>query len=311
MVNLIYDPIHRVILPSKEQQRKVEETKLFKQNKDPNVKFFNLSSQIDDHESSEDNVLNLESLEEKAIIQVSNNFFTFLFQELSSIMFFYSRIKNRKEVKLYIHLIKDKLDKNNNSLFIFLLKYLTDCGIVFELIDSEKYNYIKINNFYMLQSGFSPNAIRSIYAKTKKYITHKDVEPFRKVFVSRKPPLPERISNTKTMEDFFKSVGFEVIYPEDFENFVEQINYFSQCKVIAGVSGSALSNCIFMKPGGTVLEISSLFINGSIEFPVEIHDFYRIMAMCKEHLYFSIFSISRNFNKIMKDRKTINFIKMI
>jgi capsular polysaccharide biosynthesis protein len=99
------------------------------------------------------------------------------------------------------------------------------------------------------------------------------------------------------------------VYPESFETFSEQIKYFSECKVLAGISGSALSNCIFMKPGGTVIELLSVF--DSEKDMIEIHHFYRIMATAMRHLYFSVSNLSGKSDDFINNKKYLDIIKML
>jgi hypothetical protein len=259
-------------------------------------------------------VLDLTSNNEKAIVKIDTIFFPFLFQNLSCIAFFYSRIKNRK-VKLYIYEIR-KIDKEEESewakLKDFFIKYLLSLKVEFEFLEKDKFDAIKINNFYQLEDGFSPMWIRSLGSRVNNHFTKLSLPPFRKVFVARKKHLDQRIDNDKTIQDFFLSAGFEVIYPENFKTFTDQINYFSECRIIAGISGSGLANNVFMKPGGSVIELLSIFdVPTNEEYPIEIHNFYRIMANVMGHLYFSVSNLSGKALDFEKNKKALDIIKAL
>ncbi len=253
--------------------------------------------------------LRLGGKEQKAFFQVHDSFFTFLFQEFPTVMLFYSRIKNRN-IKLYIN-ITYKTGESYHSLIDFMIKYLKDIGVPFEIINTEKYSIVESENIYVFANAFGPMAINTMYAKTRKYVRDKSLKPFRKVFVARKDVLQKRIDSSEKIASYFASIGFEVVYPEDFESFIDQINYFSECSVIAGLSGSGLSNCIFMKQGGTVIEVSSVFDVGNVSYPIEIHDFYRVMAMYRGHIYFSVSNVSKKFEDVIKNHKATSFMQMV
>jgi len=65
------------------------------------------------------------------------------------------------------------------------------------------------------------------------------------------------IVNEDAIEKLFISFGFIVIYPEQ-TKFEEQVLMCSKADVMAGFSGSALHNSVFMKEGSLVITIGSL-----------------------------------------------------
>lgn len=64
-----------------------------------------------------------------------------------------------------------------------------------------------------------------------------------------------RIYNESLIEEFLKERGFEIFHAEDLTNIEDQIEYFKSVSVLVGVSGSGLLNLLFMKSGGTVIEL--------------------------------------------------------
>jgi capsular polysaccharide biosynthesis protein len=92
------------------------------------------------------------------------------------------------------------------------------------------------------------------------------------------------------MESYFSSLGFEIIYPEDFLNFNDQLIFFNEVKIIAGVTNAGLLNSIFMQPGGIVLELTVPLIVYGTE---KIHHQYKGLADVKEHMYLSLFSMRK------------------
>jgi hypothetical protein len=253
--------------------------------------------------------LNLTGDKMKAMALVDTNLFPFLFQNLPTIFLFYSRIKNRK-IKLYIYLLKGNL-RYWEKLEAFLIKYLKDLNVEFEFLNDHEFESITIDNVFLLLNNFSPFLSNLINKKTKKYVKNVSATPFRKIFVARERGISQRIDDDSKIRDFFISSGFEIVYPEQFETFIDQINYFSECRVLAGISGSALANSIFMKPGGAVIELSSFFGAGQYSYPLEFHHFYRIMANTRGLLYFSVSNLSAKAIDILNNQKALDIIKML
>lgn len=258
---------------------------------------------------NESDILDLTGEEEKVIIQINQHVFGFLFQEIPEALLFYSRIKNRK-IKAYVNVV-DPIASSDSSLSRFFIKYLKDLKVDFEIISDKDFKELKINNFYTLRGHMDPFFIKLIYSKVKKYLKNTNQKPFRKAFVARKKDFQQRIDSDKKLKEFFVSAGFEIVYAEDFNDFVEQINYFNECKVIAGISGSGLSNCIFMKPGGTLVELSSFFDINDNGVDVEIHHFYKVMADAKDHLYFSISNLLGKSENIVNNKKALDILRMV
>ena len=267
------------------------------------------SSEIPSSSFDKNKILDLTGNEKKVVSQINHHIFGFLFQEIPEALLFYSRISNRK-IKIYINIV-NPITSSDSSLSEFFIKYLKDLNIDIEIISDKDFKELKINNFYVLKGHLHPFYIKFIYSKIKKYIKNIKKEPFRKVFISRKKIFQQRVDSNKKLEDFFVASGFEVVYAEDFNDFFKQINYFSECKVIAGISGSGLSNCIFMKPGGTVIELSSLFDINDDGTNVEIHHFYKILAAAKDHLYFSIPNLLGKSEKIINNKKALDILELL
>jgi hypothetical protein len=259
-------------------------------------------------------VLDLTDDNEKAIVKLDTIFFPFLFQNLPSISLFYSRIKNRK-VKLYIYEIRELSQKDEvewAKLKDFFVKYLSNLKVEFEFLEKDKFEIIKINNFYEIDGAFSPIGIKFLSSRILRHFTKPNLPPFRKVFVARQKSLVQRIDSDKTIQDFFVSAGFEIVYPENFKTFIDQINYFSECSIIAGISGSGLANSIFMKPKGSVIELLSVFgVSSNEKYPIEIHNFYRIMANIMKHLYFSVSNLSGKADDFTRNKKYLDIIKAL
>jgi len=79
----------------------------------------------------------------------------------------------------------------------------------------------------------------------------------KKIYISRKNVAHnKRLLNDDEIEDFMNQQGFSIVYPEDM-TFREQVDLFSQAKIIIGASGSALTNMIFSPPNAHVFVLSA------------------------------------------------------
>lgn len=92
--------------------------------------------------------------------------------------------------------------------------------------------------------------LASVYEKWKHVlISDKKTTDCAKVYVSRWRIAKERNDNSFNeflIEEFFRNLGYEVIYPETM-SFAEQVRFFASANVIAGLGGSALHLSVFMK----------------------------------------------------------------
>lgn len=76
----------------------------------------------------------------------------------------------------------------------------------------------------------------------------------RKLYVSRAKARFRKVLNEEELETLLVSCGFEIIQPDDW-TLAEQVNAFSECDTLIGIHGAGLTNCLFMPPGGTVIEL--------------------------------------------------------
>lgn len=228
------------------------------------------------------------------------------------------------------------------DMYWLLLQSFKDKKIKHKVVNFREFDAIYIDNFFRLSNGFSEfSRFNDIYEYFLDYVKDKSVEPTRKVFLSRRKvsqpeyfeyvdPFtsetrradPSRIDDEKALDDMFKKLGFEIVYPEDFESFQDQINFFYSVKTIASLTSSGLTNSIFMQPGGTVVEIITPLTarpisNGDPGYlNREFHNYYKNISATKGHLYIGLpntyasidklkefFNINQNAEKILKQVK--------
>jgi hypothetical protein len=75
-----------------------------------------------------------------------------------------------------------------------------------------------------------------------------------KIFISRNTRFFQRLINQTEVSSLFESYGFKIVNTDEL-SFKEQVNIFSNANVVAGVSGAALTNIIYCRPGTTLVSI--------------------------------------------------------
>lgn len=101
---------------------------------------------------------------------------------------------------------------------------------------------------------------RNIFKKMAESVACKK-QTYEKIYVSRtRLPMNRRTYNEIVIENIFQKNGYKVIYPETLP-LKQQIFLISNCKCLAGLGGTALHLALFMKPGGTVIQLKRNSIN--------------------------------------------------
>jgi capsular polysaccharide biosynthesis protein len=75
-----------------------------------------------------------------------------------------------------------------------------------------------------------------------------------KIYMSREKARIRKVLNEKELTALLKDHGFEVLFGED-HSLAEQIEIFARCSTLMGIHGAGLTNSIFMKPGGNIIEL--------------------------------------------------------
>ena len=76
-----------------------------------------------------------------------------------------------------------------------------------------------------------------------------------KIYLSRGRMGVRSIFGEEQIQRIFEKNGFSVVYPETL-SLAEQVSIAAGAKCIAGIAGSALHLCVFMKPGGRVIQLN-------------------------------------------------------
>ena len=102
-------------------------------------------------------------------------------------------------------------------------------------------------------SAYYTDAFVNMYNKIAS--NTQDVEVYEKIYVSRSAmPMDRHTYGEGTVEKIFEKNGYKIIYPETLP-LEQQISLIKNCKFLAGCAGTALHLALFMKKGGTVIQI--------------------------------------------------------
>jgi hypothetical protein len=259
--------------------------------------------------------------EKKFLITLQDNFFHALANTITNIwrehkinkdvLFVFSKgdfdtyvnIQNKNMGSIYSLFFK-LLDKNN-------INYVVVCvDTQNNHLPNELRTYLEINNFYYIQrrnSKTSPVELKEVMdllldlvvgedrpaAEKKVYLTRKHADPgiepegivFPEHIVFKDD---KRIHNEELVEQYFKDLGFEIIVPEDFPSFSDQIKYMASAKTIASATSSGLYNSFFMNDGGLLVELlTPLYRNFGGVPDKSIHS-YTYVTYLKKHTHICI-----------------------
>jgi hypothetical protein len=199
----------------------------------------------------------------------------------------------------------------NDSQFIYIFEELERQNIKHQVHRFSDYDIMYMNKFTLAQQYDVPNTTDLVYDFFTKNIDTSQ-KPFRKVFLSRKEQgqrdqrraLEEgldighdtRIDDYEGLENFFSSVGFEVVTAADFKDFKDQIQFFQETELLVSTTGSGLVNAMFMQPGNNVVELMTpLIIRNFYGFhEQQLHWFYQVLSFRKNHRHLNIPNYSRS-----------------
>lgn len=277
-------------------------------------------------------ILNLVSDEKKVFCSLDRSFYHNVHDDLVQII---RAIEQVPDAKIYIDgsVLKDYNASTDNHIR-YVLDTLTKRKINYEIVHFNKYSGMLVNNYYIAPTHRDVgNSAKTIYEFVKPDIKDLNIKPYRKVFLSRRnqgnrqsgnPTLitagitDNRTDNHDIVEKFFQELGYEIVIPEQqFDNFIDQINFFYTVKTLVSVTSSGLANAIFMQPGQTVVEIKtplaiqvhqsfftatpeSQTIDGPGMLIEELHHFYEVISFKKNHLHISIPSAEKAMLPIIK-----------
>lgn len=101
---------------------------------------------------------------------------------------------------------------------------------------------------------FMSPIIPRIFDKISKNLGNAKIHTYDKIYLSRSKMNDGRTFGECRIERIFAKNGYKIVWPETLP-LAEQITLARNCRVMAGTAGTALHLALFMKPGGTVIQI--------------------------------------------------------
>ena len=221
------------------------------------------------------------------------------------------------------------------------LNLIQSAGVKVKVVDTNLYEGIIIDKVYVMPPySVHQNYEKSLYDAAITLVDNKKIVPFRKAFLSRRQmgdrqnfnvDLPvkhdNRIDNHDKIENYFKSIGYEIVTPEHFGSLKEQVTFFYETKILVSTTSSGLMNSAFMQEGQTVVElqtplivhmprqdqmgnlIGSPFDFSNMVAAEQLHYFYIKMAFQKKHKYLALNNLTRDSGKIISTIENDKYLK--
>jgi hypothetical protein len=263
----------------------------------------------------------------KGLIQIPNSYFHYFPDFIGAIFVFLENCikSNIKKVELVlVELDRDqKTVREFDTFFEHCMSQFKDrieiSWIVVNQSDTGKSpdnTYLRVNNYTVIEQQDIGISLDFMYDSAKSFANLSDnTVPNKKVFLSRKKDVYKDTADNRHIyeedaEEFFKSIGFEVVNGESFGSLKEQIAFFDQVSVFAGYTGSGLTSSMFMKPGQTLIEIVCPIKFGTCQHDGgdewEIHNFYKTFSILKNHTYVAVANVDRSKESFLRELKKVS-----
>lgn len=117
-------------------------------------------------------------------------------------------------------------------------------------------------------------------------IDPKDIEAIAAFRDNNIHKFSNRMDDEKLLEDYFRGLGFKVVYPEDFKLYKDQLALLACTKTLVSITSGGLAASLVMQPGTTVVELSTPLEEDSGTFRTHVH--YRELSDVNRKTYISI-----------------------
>jgi capsular polysaccharide biosynthesis protein len=129
-------------------------------------------------------------------------------------------------------------------------------GIKFEdVVWMGEDQFFKVPDLYYITRVATPGQVNDAMMKSLNGRFRSDRGPGTKRFyISRSEARIRKVLNESELEPVLRNYGIETVRPESL-SLREQIDMFAECATLIGIHGAGLTNCLFMPPGGNVVEL--------------------------------------------------------
>lgn len=276
------------------------------------TKFDDYESYSFDERNNTDAILH--DTKKRIVIRYDAQFFHSFFHTLAPILYEYKKDKEIEVILLQPSKEKDIFKSSG----IFIIEVLRRYGIAYQVVQTHsKYPPIISNFYYYEKVELCGEFIKCLDEFVDYYRDH-SLTNNKMVYVSREGKQnllatqldfmsqedinkldftdDFRIDDEVKLEGLMESLGFEIVYTGRFKSIEEQIKFFDQVGIVVALSGSGLTNLLFMREGTKVVELSTTqLLRRNIEF--HFH-FYLISTIFSKKTYISVPNVDRKYDKI-------------
>lgn len=285
--------------------------------------------------------LNLTSNSKKILINMPNSIYHFFIDYAGKIL---KQASLEKGLELIVPDYTLKESFFGTRIYLETLDLFRSIGIKVTVVDTDSYDGIILNKVYVMSNySVHQNYEKSLHEAALTLVENKNITPFRKVFLSRKymgdrqhsvdSVLPvkhdNRIDDHSKIEEYFKTLGYEIVVPEHFKSLKEQVTFFYETKIIVSTTSSGLMNSAFMQEGQTMVELQTPLIvymppqdqmgvitNTPLDVSKmvaveQLHYFYIKMAFQKKHKYLALNNITRESSYIIDTIENDKYLKAL
>lgn len=209
----------------------------------------------------------------------------------------------------------EQVKQGMSSVTTYLKNRFNSMGHDVEFIDDAR---VVINNFIINKNDWWP--VRTTYNEVSEFLSEGldySTKPTKKLYLSRgktttfngniniemhgdfheayeyasklreeyKYKFSDRIDDESLIEEYFKTLGFKVVYPEDIDSYEDQLQLIASAKILASITSSSLLASLVMARGTSIVELSTPLNDGREE---SIHANYKILSNTNSKMYLSI-----------------------
>jgi hypothetical protein len=188
---------------------------------------------------------------------------------------------------------------HTTSVITYMYEELTKRGHKVEYIDSDEFY---VNNLIHVKTPFAIKTenLKPVSDFLIENLSPSAVQGQEKIYLSRgkgvKHSFSSRIDDESALEEYLKTLGFTVLYPEDFKSYRDQLDRIASARMLMSITSSALYSLMVLQPHTLVVELPVLYpmadnVNPDGTFDLRhayFHDHYRNLATIRNNIYLAI-----------------------
>ncbi len=188
---------------------------------------------------------------------IFNHFGHFLLEGLSRL---YPMLDKKYKNKKLVFVV----NKNTKKLPSYVLDILGGLGVKQENIilihKTTRFAGVYVPPQASVITKYISNIMNTVLDAVAKNLENKNLKTYKKIYLSRSKMNDGRTFGESVIEKIFANNGYQIVWPETL-SLQDQITLVKNSEIIAGIAGTALHLSLFMKPGGTVIQIKRNTLN--------------------------------------------------